>query len=278
VDRAIAVTAVARVLLYGGTMVAVGLALTIARLAEHQLRDARALRPVAWLGALALLMAPALLLLMQQQALELPWAEVLPLFTGTQWGRGWAQLAVASLCTALLLLPRMARLRWRLLLVSSLALCATMGGLGHAAASEQWPIGARVLDAVHAMAMSAWIGGLLITWISTRDSGTEQRNTSWRAFSSVATVMAPLTVLTGIASAVRMLWPAPWSVLVANDYARVLGVKTLLVLVVLGLGALQRRRITRRERVAGNPLRLELTLAMVVLIVTSVLTGSEPPP
>ena len=130
-----------RLLLYGGAALAIGRGMlaVLARGASGASADPWAVRVSLWFGALALVMAPLALLLLQQQALELTTAELPGLLRDTTWGRGWMPLAMSCVLSALLLpTPRSRVGSWALLLVA-LGMAAAMGGLGHAAADDEGP-------------------------------------------------------------------------------------------------------------------------------------------
>lgn len=274
--------ALARLLLYVGALVAIGRG-TVAfldpewRAGDQPVHDTTAARWLARCGALALDAAPLLLLYLQLQVLEMTWADVPTLLGETTWGRGWMQLTAASLLASAGLVLRHGRNSSLLLLMGALGVAVAMGGLGHAAADEQWPLGARLLDAMHVAAMGAWIGGLAHTVCITRVPTFALRDHAWRTFSRTATVMAPVTVLTGLGSGARLLLGTAPAAILASDYARLLLTKTVLVLVVLVIGARQRARIARGTMPASGSVRVELAVAGAVLAVTALFTGMEPP-
>ncbi len=274
--------ATARWLLYAGALVAVGRG-TITFLdpewkaGARCVHDVGAPRVVAWGAALLLMAAPLLLLLAQMSALEMPRAELPVLLRETSWGRGWSQLALASVLAAVALVLPTRRATSILLLMASLGVAVAMGGLGHAAADEQWPVGARLLDALHVAATGAWIGGLLCTVLLTRVPGFALRDTAWRTVSRTAGVMAPVSVLTGIGSGARLMLGVSPAAIVASDYGRLLLAKVLLVILVLCIGFSQRRRIQRGTVPVNRIIGVELCVAAAVLVITAVLTGAEPP-
>lgn len=274
--------ALARLLLYLGALVAMGRG-TVAfldpewRAGDRPVHDTTAARWLARAGALALDVAPLLLLWLQLQALEMTWADVPTLLGETAWGRGWMQLTAACLlASAGLVLPH-GRTTSLLLLMGALGVAVAMGGLGHAAADEQWPLGARLLDAMHVAAVGAWIGGLAHTLCITRVHAFALREHAWRTFSRTATVMAPVTVLTGIGSGARLLLGTAPALVLASDYGRLLLCKTGLVIGVLVIGARQRMRIARGTAPASRSVAVELAVAGAVLAVTALFTGMEPP-
>lgn len=274
--------ALARVLLYVGALVAVGRG-TITFLdpewkaGARSVHDVGAPRFAARLAALLLVSAPLLLLTLQMGALEMTRADLPMLLRETAWGHGWTQLTMASVLASVALVLPTGRSSSMLLLMASLGVAVAMGGLGHAAADEQWPIGARLLDAMHVAATGAWIGGLLGTLLLTRVPGFALRDAAWRTVSRTAGVMAPVSVLTGMGSGARLLLGVSPADIVASDYGRLLLVKGILVTVVLSIGFSQRRRIQRGSVPVNRIIGVELCVAAAVLAITAVLTGAEPP-
>lgn len=276
-DDAINVAVVGRLLLYIGALIAIGRSTSVFLNAEWGAHDAPALQWTARTGTLALWLAPLLLLHFQLTALELTLAESGPLLRDTGWGVNWSALAVSCAVLGIVLMAPVQRITVLLGAAGAMVVAATMGGMGHAAASEQFPVGARVLDAAHVLTMGAWIGGLFTTFQLGQQLSTQERQFAWRRFSRMATWMAPLTLATGLGSGVRMLYNAPIGDMIGNRYSQLLLVKSLLVVVVLLMGALQRRRIVRGDLPERDLIRNECAVAFVVLVVTAVFTGSEPP-
>jgi putative copper resistance protein D len=271
-----------RLLLYGGAALAIGRGMlaVLAREASGASADPRAVRVSLWIAALALVMAPIALLLQQQQALELTIAEVPGLLRDTTWGRGWMPLAVSCLLSAILLpLPRTrARTRassWALLLVA-LGVAVAMGGLGHAAADDQWPLASRVFDALHVVGVGAWIGGLLLMLLASAGTSAPTAG-AWGAFSRMASVMAPVVLLSGVGSTWRRVGGSGPMAILASDYGKLLLLKIVLALAVMALGATQRRRIAAGETPSRTVVLREVVLAAVVLGATAWMTGTEPP-
>ena len=265
----------ARLLLYGGATIAIG------RGTLTFLDDDVGVSPPAVRGALSyaagsLIIAPVLLLLLQQQALELTAAELPGLLRETIWGRGWLLLVIACLLTALMLLFRGTRTTSLLLLLSALGIAAEMGGLGHAAADEAWPLASRLVDAVHVAGVGAWIGGLVLMVLAGVGAG-EPTSAAWRAFSRVATVMAPVVLLSGVASGWRRMGASGLTDILASDYGRLLLVKVALALVVLAMGATQRRRLSAGKAPVQRAVVWEVLIAALVLGATAWMTGMEPP-
>ena len=277
----------ARLLLYGGATLAIGRA-TLVFFETDVGGTRRAVRGALWAGAIALVLAPLALLLMQQAALELTAAELPGLLRETTWGRGWLQLAIPCALSAILLPLRRTNITSLLLLMAALGVAAAMGGLGHAAADEQWPLASRLFDAMHVAGAGAWIGGLMLMVLASVDEGVPRNavsdtgsdtvsDTEWRAFSRTATVMAPVMLLSGIASAWRRVGASGAAEILATDYGRLLVVKIALAAVVLAMGATHRRRLSAGNTPSRKAVWWEVVIAVVVLAVTAWMTGTEPP-
>ena len=269
-----------RLLLYAGAALAIGRGMltVLAREASGASADPRAVRVSLWLAALALLLAPLALLVLQQQALELTMAEVPGLLRDTTWGRGWMPLALTCVLSALLLPLPHARTRagsWALLL-AALGVAAAMGGLGHAAADDQWPLASRVFDALHVVGVGAWIGGLLLMLLASAGSAGPAAG-EWRAFSRVASVMAPVVLLSGVGSSWRRVGGIEPTAILGSDYGKLLLLKIVLALAVMALGATQRWRIAAGQIPSRTVVLREVVLAAVVLGATAWMTGTEPP-
>lgn len=277
---------VARLLLYLGVMMALGHSMMALLERVPRPRNQRWLSPgpAQWftrIGALFLVLAPLLMLMAQLAALDMTRADIPTLVGETGWGRGWSQLMLACVVASVLLVLHgvlvVRRAGTMVLLAASGTVAIAMSGIGHAAAAETWRVTVRAVDALHVVAMGAWLGGLAATLVTTHNAGFDRAATAWRSFSRVATVMAPITVLTGLMSSARLLLGIPLPTIVASSYARLLAIKVLSVLIVLGIGFTQRRRIARREVPASRTIAVELGVAAAILLLTAILTGAEPP-
>ncbi|MDQ8161040.1 MAG: CopD family protein [Gemmatimonadota bacterium] len=269
----------ARGFLYLGTTLAIGRG-TLTLLDRDGGDTPRAVRAALWTGALALILAPLALLLQQQQALELAAADLPGLLRDTTWGRGWTWLAMACLPAGVALPWRASRAAAWALRLSALGVAVAMGGLGHAAADEQWPLVSRVLDAAHVAGMGAWIGALTLLVLSgVGDGGATAAATAgvWRAFSRTATVVAPIVVLSGVGSAWRRVGASGPAALLASEYGQLLLLKMALVSVVLAVGYTQRQRLGAGGVPVRRVVQREVILAAVVLAVTAWMTGMDPP-
>jgi putative copper export protein len=128
--------------------------------------------------------------------------------------------------------------------------------------------------------MGAWIGALTLLVLSGVGDGGATAGVNagtWRAFSRIATVMAPVVVLSGVGSAWRRVGASGPAALLASDYGRLLLLKTALVSVVLAAGYTQRRRLGAGGVPVRRVVQREVVLAAVVLAVTAWMTGMEPP-
>lgn len=221
---------------------------------------------LAWLAAL---IALSLLFVLQFLALELAptVSDVAMLARQTAWGNGWMMLAGCAMVGVISAVAR-APLTWRF--VIAVAFAIAMGGLGHAAADDLAPWTSRALDATHVVAIGVWLGTLLCL-------GPHPALSAWERFSRLAVIAAPLSVLSGIGSALLRLRDASLTQIIASDYGRLLGAKVLMAAVILALGARHRRQLLARHEPAKASVRFEILLALAVLGVTAVLTATAPP-
>jgi copper transport protein len=182
------------------------------------------------------------------------------------------------------------------LTVPALALAFLPALAGHA--STQHPTWALFpLDVAHVLAMSAWLGGLVALLVcvpaATRALAAPDRTRLLAAalarFSPLALVAVCVLAATGTTQAiieVRHL-----GALTGTGFGRSVLIKAGLLVVLVGFGAVNRRRVVpafRRLAAAaaapGGPgrllrrtLRVEVALVLVVLGVTGALTGYAPP-
>ncbi len=283
--------AIARFFLYLGATLVVGeLSQTWARREHPRLgkrpRTGSLLSLTAWPLLLCATLALALLQALDME-LDATFASTRMLLTQTTWGRGWSVLAVAVLAGAIASAARAPRWLSGLFVLST---AVAMGGLGHAAADDAYPLLARATDAVHVLAVGAWLGGLAIVAGAQWDAhgAPEVLLGQWRRFSRVATVAAPVVVLTGLVAAWRRLQLVPPSgamvslptelrTALASDYGLLLLAKIALVLLAVALGYKHRRRVLNERAPSRPTVCAELLLAVVVFAITGVLTGTAPP-
>lgn len=262
----------ARLLLYSGALLAVGapVALLVRQVPPLQ-------RPGVVLGReragwLLAAIAVAILLVAQFRALEMPMSgDTLKIvLLQTTWGQGWVALLVVC---ALGALASVARLTVIARMTFALCLAVAMGGLGHAAGDPVVWL-ARPLDALHVASVAAWIGGLLC--IGATACG-DLSLAHWQRFSALAQWAAPVAVVTGAGSSWRRIGGAPLGDILTSPYGLWLVGKVVLVVVVLLLGASHRNRLRNASVPTATLVRVELLLALLVLVATAVLTGTAPP-
>ena len=214
-----------------------------------------------WLSCLLALLA---MFLLQLQALEIPVsASGAKMLLSTGWGGGFWRLMVAvgiGAATTMFGAPTNIRA------IAVIAVAVMMGGIGHAAADESWPLTSRALDAIHVIAAGAWIGGLLFI--------SQARRTNWRNFSRMATIAAPLVVLSGVGASLLRLYGDKPRAIVASDYGQLLILKTVLVVLALVIGARHRKEIDKGDVPQAASVGIELLVISGVLIATGVLTGT----
>jgi putative copper export protein len=207
----------------------------------------------------------------------------------SRWGESWRlqlMAAVALTIAAIAVWSRAGR-GWRWTALAAIACSAATPLLGHAAGSF-WRVG---LHGAHLLGGGAWLGTLiaivLLDGLAGRrhephgldDGATDQREAVTAGlveqFSPVALTAATLVAASGLLAAFSYL-AAP-SDLLQTAYGRALTIKLTLVLAILVCGYANWQRSRAQEAPWVPLLRTESALAMLVLIVTSVLTELEHP-
>ncbi len=282
-DVALLYTAAGRALLLMGVFLLVGAA------AATWLAPMRRIVGVMRASALLLMAGVALQVVGQLANFDAfvpdaePLRDLLSIIATTAWAKARvAVLMLAVVTLAATLLSAFTNVRQldaiaRLCAATSLLLLPL---LGHAASAEPAWI-ALPLAAAHATAASVWLGTLVVlgpAW--------------WHdvqailplvpRYGRVALFAAPLTVLSGAATAyTRLESPAD---LLGATYGQLLLAKSVLVLIILTLGARHHRSLVRaRDQLLTNlptmrrTLQLEVALAIVLFTLTGVLGESAPP-
>ncbi len=157
-------------------------------------------------------------------------------------------------------------------------LAATFAYIGHPR-SGRWQTLAILLDGVHLVAASAWVGGLfaLIVLVLIDKSSTEHHAAAVK-FGKIAATSVVVVVLTGSIQAIRQMTSITdfWQ----ETYGRLLGVKLIAVGLIL-LVAARSRWLTKGEDSDPKQLRrmvaLETVGVTVVISLTALLVNSPPP-
>jgi copper transport protein len=153
------------------------------------------------------------------------------------------------------------------------------------------------LDVLHVLAMSAWIGGLVVLLAvlpaATRRLQAPERTRLLAAalvrFSPIALVCVTVLLVTGTVQAFEHM--SAWSQLLHTGFGRAVLIKVVLLAVLIGMGAINRRRVlpglSQLAAKAATPgaagqllrrtLRAEVALVVTVLGVTAALVSYPPP-
>ncbi|MEA2347215.1 MAG: copper transport protein [Thermoleophilaceae bacterium] len=213
---------------------------------------------------------------------------------GTRFGIIWGAGAVAWIAVLTGLAARR-RVAPALLALPAALLVAAPALAGHA--STQGPVALLLpLVVIHVAAMSSWAGGL-VAMLAAVPAATSRLEPAGRTrllaslvtrFSGLALIAVATILVTGIAQAVIEVGSFP--ALVETAFGRAVLIKLVLLLVLIGIGVYQRRRVVpalERLSASGNTpgatgatlrrlLRTEVSIVAVVLIVTGALAGYSP--
>ena len=202
------------------------------------------------------------------------------------WARAALLLVLAALAIGLPLRARASSSPARLLLIPALGLALGYSFSGHNAALGQ--PGAVVVDFIHLLGMSAWLGGLMplafvLAWSGGADSspqGARLAAHTARRFSALALGCVAAIALSGLASAYwQVRTPAA---LLETRYGQVLLVKSALFGALILLGALNRQRIMPAlpaffaRRRLGQSVRAEYGIGALLLLAVGALMTLAP--
>ena len=297
------VTFVATLLVTGACAVALALVPRTAGTEDERRAIARDAARLGIGAVLALIPASFLRLADQVMALRSPGDPVLHgvdvLLTSTTWGTGFvwqcASLLVAGIgCTLAWRAPRPTRW-WLIASLGALGLCATPALQGHAIGSEERTGLAVTADIAHVLGASVWLGALgVIGWLGiTLPNADGVVDPAHRALADARLrLLVPLVppialpgaaMLIGSGVVATAMHLQELSDLWLTEWGRYVSAKTVLVSVIVALGALNWRRLGPRlhEGTAVSSLRkslvVELLVALLVLMITAVLVVTPLP-
>jgi copper transport protein len=212
----------------------------------------------------------------------------------TRWGTGWILQVVAALLVLVATRGGRGALavhtrRWQLVAIGAVLFASGASAMGHPAAVPEAPFVAMGLDAVHALAAGAWVGGLAAITVALLPFAlalpdalrVDAVRATLRAFSPIALGAAGALVVTGLIGGWWQLRGDPAGLL-TTSYGRLLLAKVGAVAVVATLGAwhwrVARPRLDRAESLSGlrSSMRVELAVMAIVIMLTAVLTGTAP--
>ena len=127
---------------------------------------------------------------------------------------------------------------------------------------------------VHVVSLALWVGGVIgIALMQEAD-----RQISLPRFSQLALWAAIAVVISGVANAwARLNFSAAWS----TSYARIVIVKSLLTIVLIAIGYINRRELIKRERTGWSLLSrlivIEALVMSVAVVLGSWLSNTQPP-
>lgn len=214
------------------------------------------------------------------------WEAARPILFQTTWGSGWLkQLAAATAAIPLALLARRRPVPGLALLGTvALAVAVTSPLTGHAV-EHPWGAGLGVgLHALHLLGGGIWLGTLAtMTYAGLRQAGGEHAAVARMVtvFSPVALAGAGLAVLAG--SLMAYAYIGDVAGLLGTPYGRTLIVKVGLLLVAMGLGAWNWRRLSPRlgdvaaTRTLARSATVESLIGLLIVSVTAVLVALPAP-
>ena len=160
---------------------------------------------------------------------------------------------------------------------SLVGITLTLSLAGHPVATN--PVALSIgLDMLHMLAVSLWVGPLLIIvydrnmWLATNESTSAP---SLRWFSRTAGFAVPVIVVTGVIQAWLIL--DGFGQILESRYGRTLIVKVCLVVVLIALGAVSRVAMQRKQSGSlRQSMGIEVLFGLIILALTSTLVAMPP--
>ena len=206
----------------------------------------------ALLAIAALLSVPA-----QASLLTGSWSEGLKLeslaavVTGMDLGKA-AVLRAGLAAVAAILVVRLkpSRRSWMLAAAVGALATASLAWMGHGAATEGAGAAAHlVADVLHGWAAAVWIGALIAFWLLLRtrsptSEATQALHGALQGFAGVGTGLVAVLVVTGVLNGWFLVGPDRLAGLWTTPYGRLLSLKLILFVAMLGLAAANRFQLT----------------------------------
>ncbi len=265
-----------KALLYAGCMVlvaagVVGMGVFGGRLAR--------LPTVALIAGMAAFAGALGMLIAEQRAIGVSTSDLLASAAGRPYGRLLGITLVAGGLAAL----SAARPRWRPLIWAAAAAAAAAmlvrAASGHASALDP-PLPQELAQWLHFLAAGVWIGGIVLLALLLREPEAPPAG-ALRRYSNIAVAAVAVVVATGLARTWSQLG-GPGGLLDSLDtsYGQVLGIKVVVAIAIVAVGAVNRLRHVERAQTDRAPLRrvlrAEIVAATGVVLLTATLTGLDP--
>lgn len=247
---------VLRWLQYAGAGVLLGAPLfLLVSLRREETPQTAVFKPLMLIAAALVAVASALGLVAQTAMMAGSWSEALKpgslsfVVTGLTLGKALlARAAVATLATILVCLLPPRRPLWRLLALSGLIVSASFAWTGHGASTEG--AGRMIhlgVDILHAIAAAVWLGALaVLSLLLSRPAVLEPRQTHrvLHGFSGLGTLAVAVLTLTGLGNSWFLVGPDRLPALPQSLWGQLLIAKLVLFVLMCGLAALNRLRLT----------------------------------
>jgi copper transport protein len=205
-------------------------------------------------------------------------------FLGSQVARTPIALVVVCVIAAVFAFVAARRperwLPWAAGIAAAIAMALRAHG-GHATATST-PLLSQAEQWVHMIAGACWAGGLVLLILLIGERRDDPPVTLAKRYSTVALTAIAVVVGTGLLRSVSELGGIGQLVHIwDSSYGRTLAIKVAVVLVVIGLGAINRYRSVGRLATDASPLRriasTEVVAAVGILLLTATLTSYAPP-
>jgi len=266
-------TVVSRWLFYSGLFLLLGCSTMVLFVS----RDLARAPPIAHIGGIVTWVGLLGLVEAQRRDAGVPLGHLLSTSIGHAFILRAVPLAVALVGMILVRRASMRQTGFAIVLVASAATVLAHIAEGHAATGS-WRAGRIFLQWAHVVAGGIWIGGLATVLAGLGPLDPEARRRAVRRFSSLALWLIAVLAGAGVWRAFEEI--GSWHQLFSTSYGQVVIAKAALLLVLIGLGAVNRYRNVPRSGEDPKGLRrtgsAEVALALVVLVLTGILSSVAP--
>lgn len=205
--------------------------------------------------------------------------------------------ALAALAAVLVMALKPSRLTWSLAAGLGAAATASLAWMGHGAVTEGIAGSVHLIaDVLHAWAAAVWIGALVGFWLLLRapsrtSEATQALHRALHGFAGVGTALVAVLLLTGVINGWFLVGPDRLNGFWTTSYGRLLSLKLILFVVMLGLATANRFQLTpalgrglgssdaERTALAGlrRSLAIETAVGLAVLAVVAWFGTLAPP-
>lgn len=207
----------------------------------------------------------------------------------SEWGIGFAAMALAALVSlaGYQMARRQIRWGWALVIVGTALVAVGAGLQGHPWDAFSSLTAAPILDGIHAVAVGAWMGTFVLLVLAERrlqphtaSPWTDPLGAIVERYFRISGPIATAVILSGLFSSATHL--TGFDDIQGSQYGRLLAGKVGIVVILMAFNEFHRRHAERQARTSERPqlvhtMRFQAGLIVLVLALTALLIDAVPP-